>query len=73
LPANKFPYSFALFDRPEEASIDHCVFYFLRDGKSVNTYNTPYEVAILSKVFRQFKDTFEKIDTHEIVDAIKVE
>ena len=74
LPFNKFPYSFALFDRPVEANLDHCVFYFLRDGKKckyiyeTRLENGQNEVAILSKVFKWFRHTFEKIDIQSIVD-----
>lgn len=79
LPVNKFPYSFALFDRPEEATLDHCVFYFLRDGTKckyifeTRLENAQNEVAVLSKVFKWFRTTFEKIDTHEILDKLKGE
>ena len=77
LPVNKFPYSFALFDRPEEATLDHCVFYFLREGTrckyifETRLENAQNEVAVLSKVFKWFRTTFEKIDVHAIVDKLK--
>ncbi len=77
LPVDKFPYSFALFDRPEEATLDHCVFYFLRDGKKckyiyeTRLENAQNEVAELSKVFKWFRNAFEKIDTQEIIDKLK--
>lgn len=79
LPANKFPYSFALFDRPEEATLDHCVFYFLRDGMKckyifeTRLENAQNEVAVISKVFKWFRNTFDKIDTYEIIDKLKGE